>query len=389
MIASIPCPNCEQAVDPQARFCEFCGVDLAVAALIAERQVSRPVLTAKNIPIVPEILVPRLGDYLIEKGIIAQVDLDRALELQKQRTESGKQILLGQMLLELNLITSEILDQVITEQILHLQTALRQSNQLLEQRVEERTRDLQHALEKLEELNQLKANFIANISHELRTPLTHIKGYLDILLDGGFGALSDQQRSAMEILQKSEQRLERLIEDLIQYSLISRGELTLTRKPVSLDLLVHRAVESSMHRAHSSQVILHANIPPDLPLVSCDEEKIEWVVYQLIDNGLKFTLKGGKVEISLSQIGERVVLKVIDSGIGIPDEKLPEVFEAFHQLDGSATRRYGGTGLGLALCHRIIEAHVSIIDVKSQVGVGTEFSFSLPIAAKLPVDDPA
>jgi len=152
MIASIPCPNCEQAVDPQARFCEFCGVDLAVAALIAERQVSRPVLTAKNIPIVPEILVPRLGDYLIEKGIIAQVDLDRALELQKQRTESGKQILLGQMLLELNLITSEILDQVITEQILHLQTALRQSNQLLEQRVEERTRDLQHALEKLEEL---------------------------------------------------------------------------------------------------------------------------------------------------------------------------------------------------------------------------------------------
>jgi len=193
----------------------------------------------------------------------------------------------------------------------------------------------------------------------------------------------------MEILQKSEQRLERLIEDLIQYSLISRGELTLTRKPVSLDLLVHRAVESSMHRAHSSQVILHANIPPDLPLVSCDEEKIEWVVYQLIDNGLKFTLKGGKVEISLSQIGERVVLKVIDSGIGIPDEKLPEVFEAFHQLDGSATRRYGGTGLGLALCHRIIEAHVSIIDVKSQVGVGTEFSFSLPIAANLPVDDPA
>lgn len=386
MTAPISCPNCEQPVDPQARFCEHCGVDLAVAALIAERQVKLPISPPVNLPIVPEILVPRLGDYLLEKGIITQVELDHALELQKQKADSGTPILLGQILRELGLVSSEILDQVITEQIYQLQTALRQSNRLLEQRVEDRTRDLQHALEKLGELNQLKANFIANISHELRTPLTHIKGYLDILMEGGFGPLSDPQRSALEILQKSELRLEKLIEDLIQFSLISRGELSLTREPVALDSIVRRAVDASMYRARSAEVILKADIPLDLPMVSCDEEKIEWVITQFIDNALKFTLKGGKVEIKLSQNGDQVVLMVADTGIGIAGDQLSEIFDAFHQLDGSATRHYGGTGLGLALCYRIVEAHASTINVKSQVGVGTEFSFALPIAAQLLTD---
>jgi len=126
-------------------------------------------------------------------------------------------LLLGQVLRELQLVDAETLDQVITEQILQLQSALREANRQLERRVEERTRDLQRALERLTELNQLKANFIANISHELRTPLAHLKGYLDLLKENGFGALNEQQKGAVDILQRSELRLEKLIEDLISF----------------------------------------------------------------------------------------------------------------------------------------------------------------------------
>ncbi len=141
----------------------------------------------EGVPLAPEVLVPRIGEYMVENQIIQTKDLQAALDFQEQRQKQGKPILLGQALLELGLIDQSMLDKVITMRILQLQNALNEMNKALEMRVQERTLDLQHALDRLGELNQLKSNFIANISHELRTPLTHIKGYLDILSDGGLG----------------------------------------------------------------------------------------------------------------------------------------------------------------------------------------------------------
>jgi signal transduction histidine kinase len=379
MAVYISCPNCAKPVDLQTRYCEHCGVDLIYAAAVVEWSVISPTQMPAGVPLAPEILVPRMGDTMLEQGIIQPEQLQRALEYQKKRAEEGHPLLLGQALLELGLVTREALDQVITLQILQLQNALSDANRQLEKRVQERTADLQRALERLSELNQLKSNFIANISHELRTPLTHLKGYLDILALGGLGEMNSQQTDVLAIMQRAEVRLERLIEDLIQFALVSRGELNIKLSPIDLAGMIHVIIGRLSGKAATGEVNLTVNLPPGLPQVRADEEKIGWVLSHLMDNALKFTPEHGRVEIEAVLESGLVTIAVTDTGIGIPQERLQEIFEPFHQLDSSATRRFGGTGLGLAMAQRIVEAHGSKIKVQSVLGRGSRFEFSLPV----------
>lgn len=378
-MAPISCPHCNQPVDPQARYCGHCGVDLAMAAVLAERKVKLPKKLTGGLPMIPEILVPRLGDYLVENGEITSSQLAQALQYQKEKEAAGSSIMIGQALRELGFIDAETLDQAVTVQILQLHTALRQSNRQLEQRVQERTSELQRALNKLTDLNQLKANFIANISHELRTPLTHIKGYLDIMADGGLGELNSEQSNALAVIKRAETRLEKLIEDLIQFSLASRGELNLNIASVDLGEMIRIGANQAKYKAKAGDVSLGIMMAEALSPVQCDEEKIIWVISQLLDNAIKFTPKGGRVEVEVFQEDGFITVAVTDTGIGIPAERLSEIFEPFHQLDGSSTRRYSGTGLGLALSSRIMEAHGARIKVQSKEGKGSRFEFALPI----------
>src|SRR5512134_2231539 len=175
----------------------------------------------------PEMLVPRMGEYLIQKGLITEAKLQNALDYQLEQTAKGNAVLLGQALIDLKIIERAELDQAVTEQILHLRSALQAANRTLERRVEERTAELQTALERVSELSQLKANFIANISHELRTPLTHVKGYIELLITESLGSITPEQRHALQVSQQSSSRLEGLIEDLIMVSLASRGEMSI------------------------------------------------------------------------------------------------------------------------------------------------------------------
>jgi signal transduction histidine kinase len=306
-------------------------------------------------------------------------ELQFALRYQQQCSAENRPILLGQAMLELKLIDRETLDQIITAQILELQNALSNSNRTLQIRVEERTRELQSALERLSELNQLKSNFIANISHELRTPLTHIKGYLDILDEGGLGSLTSAQKEALDVLKRAETRLERLIEDLIEFSFASRGELCLNLQKTNLIEILETVVERYQHKAKTKKVVLINSAPSNLPFVLADSEKIGWVIFQLVDNALKFTHKGGKVSLDAIENKPKIMISVSDTGIGIPEKRIPEIFEPFHQLDGSSTRNYPGTGLGLAMVRQIIEAHGSQINVQSVVDKGSRFEFWLPI----------
>lgn len=380
MSGEVTCPNCGSPVHAELRYCDHCGVDLALAAALAEHNVIHPDVLPTGMPVAPEILVPRIGDYMIERGMIQPADLQQALRYQKENAARGQPILLGQAFLELGLINREVLDQAVTAQILELQNALNSANLTLQQRVEERTQELQNALERLAELNQLKSNFIANISHELRTPLTHIKGYLDLLGESGLGPLTSQQKEAISVMKRAEMRLERLIEDLIQFSLASRGEFSLNVQNVDLEKLMQAIISRMQSRAKGQEIQLGSIIPKKLPKVRADEDKIGWVVQQLLDNALKFTPKGGKVVVQVNQNGGPVTVAVIDTGIGIPAERINEIFEPFHQLDGSATRHYAGTGLGLAMVRRIIEAHGSQMRVRSVPGQGSCFEFTLAIA---------
>lgn len=330
----------------------------------------------------PEMLVPRMGDYLIQKGLITDNDLQKALAYQQEEIAKGNTLLLGQALLDLKLTGRPELEQAVTEQIIQLRSALQSANRTLERRVEERTAELQKAIERLSELGQLKANFISNISHELRTPLTHIKGYIELLVSESLGSIAEEQRHALQVSQQSANRLETLIEDLIMVSLASRDELNINLESVDVGRLANLAVKSSVDKALNRGVNLHTVIDDDLPSIQADSQKIGWVLNQLIDNGIKFTPSGGSVVVSIKREGENFVLtSVTDTGIGIPPNRVNDIFEPFHQLDGSTTRRYGGTGLGLSLVRDIIEAHGSMLDVQSIEGRGSTFKFPLLVTA--------
>jgi len=375
----LPCPNCGQPVSRQELECPRCGVNLALAAVIGEQEVISKINENPTIPITPEILVPREGELLIERGVLNQEDLQRALAYSKTPGPDGQLRLVGQALLELKLIDRETLDQVITEQILRLHTALQQSNLQLEQRVKERTQELQSALNKLAELNQLKSNFISNVSHELRTPLTHIRGYLDLMNDGLLGELSKEQTTALDVMLRSEARLEELIEKMIQFSLEATGQFTLQMKPASLCEVVNLALKQARIKAADRPVALNIDLGEDNYQVRMDHEKIQWVIMELVDNAIKFTPPGGSVSISIEKETDFALVQVRDTGIGISTERLSEIFEPYHQLDGSSTRRYGGIGLGLALVKKIIEAHGSTVEVSSVVEKGTSITFQLPL----------
>lgn len=326
----------------------------------------------------PEMLIPRMGEYIVQKKLITEEQLQTALAYQQEKVARGEHYLLGQALMDLNLLDRDALDQVVTEQIIQLRSALQSSNRNLDQRVKERTSELNEALQRLSELSKMKANFVANISHELRTPLTHVKGYLELLVTGSLGVISEDQRHALQVSQRATTKLESMIEDLIMFSLASRGEMSMRLDKVDIRRIVSLAVTSASNKADERGVQIRAAISENIPMVQADPEKIGWVLNQLLDNGIKFTPSGGSVVIALQEEGHNlVILTVTDTGIGIPLDRLKEIFEPFHQLDGSSTRHYGGTGLGLSLVRQIVEAHGSLLDVQSVQGKGSIFKFPL------------
>ena len=330
------------------------------------------------IPLTPEVLVPRLGETLVQTGLITEAELQKALSYQKEKQQSGERFLLGQALMELKLLTRLQIDHAVTEQIIQLRNALEDANRFLERRVAERTSELQEALRKLSELSQMKANFVANISHELRTPLTHVKGYLELLTTESLGPLSAEQKNALQISQRASGRLESLIDNLILFSLAARGEMTLRVTPVDLNKVAEEIINYSRTKAKDHNVSLRFDARADIPNVQADKEKISWAILHLVDNAIKFTPSGGQVDLSIeSESDTLIMISVTDTGIGIPSNRKDEIFEPFHQLDASPTRRYGGTGLGLALVREIVSAHGSVIEVQSDEGKGSRFRFPL------------
>lgn len=330
----------------------------------------------------PEILIPRLGDVLVEQGLLSKEDLDSALEYQKQLREKGQALLIGQILVDLGKIERATMDQAITMQIIRLQKALQESNEMLERRVEERTAALQKAYEKLAELSMLKENFVSNISHELRTPMTHLKGYMDLMLANDFGPITIEQKKALDVMNRATDRLGRLIDDLILFSTSESGNIHLQVQPFDLvpqiNAIIHRNATAAKHKG----INLWLSADEGTPKVMGDPDRINWVINQLVDNAIKYTNKQGEVCIRLIPEEKSVLISVLDTGIGIDPAKTDEIFEPFHQLDGSSTRKQGGTGLGLALVKKIIETHNSKIEVFSTPDQGSRFEFRLKAVEK-------
>lgn len=379
--SSITCPQCSFMMPGDSRICPNCGVDLALLALLAERAYLAGVPDTAPLAETPAAFVPRLGEYLVLRGLLTTGQLESALVHQKELAKLGERRLLGQTLVELEMVDRETIDRVITSQIIELHAALQESNRNLEQRVSERTAELRQALGRLQEVNTLKTNLISNVSHELRTPLAHVKGYVELLEEKELGQLTPEQAKAVSVISRATLRLEHLIEDLIAFSTASKEGLILELRPAQLAQLSEAVLERSRDKAAVAGVSVQLSVDKGLPSVQADLDKLSWVLYQLVDNGIKFTPAGGRVKLWAERVNRTVTVAVSDTGIGIPSDKLEEIFEPFHQLDGSPTRRRGGTGLGLALVKQIVSAHGASIQVESKENSGSTFRFDLPLAA--------
>jgi len=377
---SIPCPQCSFIMPGDSRTCPNCGVDLALLALLAERAYLAGVPDTAPLSDTPPAFVPRLGEYLVQRGLLTTGQLESALVHQKERAKLGERRLLGQTLVEMEMVDRETIDRAITNQIIELHGALQEANRNLERRVSERTAELRQALERLQELNTLKTNLISNVSHELRTPLAHVKGYVELLEEQELGKLSPEQSKAVSVISRATLRLEHLIEDLIAFSTATREGLALDLRPAQLAQLAETVLDRSKDKAALAGVAVQLSVDRGLPQVQADMDKLSWVLYQLVDNAVKFTPAGGKVKLWAEQVDRFVTVAVSDTGIGIPSDKLEEIFLPFHQLDGSPTRRRGGTGLGLALVKQIVSAHGASILVESTENSGSTFRFDLPLA---------
>ncbi len=260
-----------------------------------------------------------------------------------------------------------------------LSDQLKNYNRRLERTVAARTAQLRTALDELRELDRLKSEFIANVSHELRTPLLHVKGYVALMVDGTLGPLTDDQRTGMETTRDAVDRLERLVEDIVDFGGVEVGNLSFEAVPVLDSIRVTMAILQRKIECFSGHVIVEA--ASDLPKVRADRQALTRILRHLLDNAIKFSPNGGCVTVRAMLVPQNtgVRFEVQDQGIGVPAEKQARVFDTFYQVDGSATRRFSGTGIGLALVHRLIEAHGSQIKIRSEAGQGSTFWFDLPL----------
>lgn len=226
-------------------------------------------------------------------------------------------------------------------------------------------------------LEKMRSEFVANVSHELRTPLTSINGFVETLLDGAMEQPA-VARNFLEIINNEGKRLANLIDDLLQLSKLEDRRTIIKKQPVDLTSVILNTINMFEVRASEKNIALTTEIPEDLPLVPGEQGFLAQVIINLVDNAIKYTLVGGKVEVKVTYNKDEVKVAVSDTGIGIPQENLPRVFERFYRVDKARSREQGGTGLGLAISKHIVEAHGGKIMATSNQE-GSTFSFTLPL----------
>jgi signal transduction histidine kinase len=233
--------------------------------------------------------------------------------------------------------------------------------------------------EQLRQLDRVKDDFVASVSHELRTPLTSIRGYLELVLDGEAGDLTEEQHQFLAIVDRNADRLLRVVGDLLFVAQVDAGKIAIERAPTDVDELVREAVEAARPTATEQGVELELEVDGLGPL-HADRARLAQVVDNLISNAVKFTPFGGRVEVRSAREGDLAVLEVADTGIGISPEDQDRLFQRFFRTDEATKRAIQGTGLGLSIAQAIVEAHYGTISVTSVPGAGTTFRVELPLA---------
>lgn len=256
------------------------------------------------------------------------------------------------------------------------QAAVAIENTRLFNELQERATSLAQAYEELKEFDRMKDELVQNISHELRTPLTFVRGYVDLLLRGDMGALNPRQKQGLEIVSTKTASVAHLVTNIMLLQQLKQKALQLAL--TDLTRVAKEAVSKARTAADSQGVTLQLTAPSDLPLILADPERVTVVFQHLVENGIKFSPNGGLVEVLLEEQPDVIQVAISDQGIGMAQEQLDRIFERFYQVESSARRRFEGTGLGLTIVKRIVEAHGGRVWVKSRIGKGSTFFFSLP-----------
>lgn len=227
------------------------------------------------------------------------------------------------------------------------------------------------------ELEKMKSNFLSVVSHELKTPLHSIKGFVDIILMDKTGPVTEIQRDFLETVKQQTNHLQRMIDDLLEFSRLESGRVSMRLSPVDIPVVVEAVVDKLTPLADTAEVTLINLVPENLSAISADPWRLEQVVTNLVDNAIKFTPVQGTVTIRAEEKEDIIQVSVQDTGIGIPPGQLDRVFDRFYQIDGGVNRLYKGTGLGLTICRHIVEHHGGRIWVESDYGHGATFYFTI------------
>ncbi|OGX14850.1 MAG: hypothetical protein A2166_06090 [Omnitrophica WOR_2 bacterium RBG_13_41_10] len=233
-----------------------------------------------------------------------------------------------------------------------------------------------HDITEIRRLETVRQDFVANVSHELKTPLTSIKGFVETLLEG---ALEDKENSRhfLEIIRDHANRLDSLVNDLLDLSHLESKEIALRKEEVNLKNLADDIIASFRSHLKKGAVVIKNDLPSNL-VAKVDKDKIGQVFTNLIGNAIKFNRENGTIKVYHQESGDKIQIFVEDSGIGIPPKDIPRIFERFYRVDKARSRELGGTGLGLSIVKHIIELHNGSVGVESTEGLGSKFYFYLP-----------
>lgn len=255
------------------------------------------------------------------------------------------------------------------------------SSQMLESKVQERTRQLAMALEEVQKINKMKSEFISAVSHELRTPLTSIKGYASLLMTGKIGAIPDQVKERLDKINKHSDSLVKMINDLLDIARIESGKTEIHLSKHNLKPIVENVHDLLTPQLRENNIRWAAEIDAATPEIMIDKSLIERVFINLVGNAIKFTPPEGTITVRARLQDGMVSIEVSDTGIGIAEEHLPKLFNEFYRVENEINQSVKGTGLGLSLVKNIVEAHGGKIWATSQLNKGTTFHFDLPLQA--------
>jgi two-component system phosphate regulon sensor histidine kinase PhoR len=237
-------------------------------------------------------------------------------------------------------------------------------------------RDVTH----FRKVEKMRRDFVANVSHELRTPLSIFRGYLETLIDDPHQPPGELLR-ILEVMERHSNRLNALVEDVLSLARLESPGMELTLSEVDLPELLHSIMRDWEKRLAAKQLKSHLNFPGNLPRLRADEMRLQELIYNLLDNAVKYSKPGGTVFLRAEPAGDSVRISVADQGIGIPENDLPRIFERFYRADKSRSSEHSGTGLGLSIVKHIAQLHGGSVEAESELGKGTTISVVLPVRA--------